>query len=380
MNGFALTIERIIHMAFNKIRLVVVLAVACLSLLASVSVAQQIPSGVTWIRPENEKSTPLWGIHGGIVVGLWPASLEGIANGPDGGPRGLLRIGYELNGIVYLINFIAVEPLVNDDMEFSEVRPSVVDGQLGKLFWASGTDTAGSFSPYANTRGIITHPDKLHPEVEELSLFVLMEKFIDGANPYLKVTIRSDNPGELGLQLFNHKNGATMQRCALTATMGNYERLRLLYLKNKVVDSRQLFAGYNDIDFAEKETYPVSEMLKDRSGNPMVIAESSESLSELAAWPQTEAYLKKWHWRYRPFYKLTQYWRLDAGKYDSSLSVRVNGRAKYWGGENADKSTYIDGPGGPAFENFELRENYYSGQKFYFGLSLKPAKELIDGF
>jgi len=370
----------IYHMGFSKIKLVVVLAVLYFSSLTRITLAQQSPSSANWIRPENEKSPPVWGIHGGIVVGLWPASLEGAANGADGGPRGLLRVGYELNGIIYLINFIAVEPLVNDDMEFSEVRPSVVDGQLGKLFWASGTDSTGSFSPYANTRGIITHPDKLHPEVEELSLYVLMEKFADGANPYLKLTIRSDKPGELGLQLFNHKNSVTMQRCDLTATMGNYERLRLLYLKNQVVDSRQLFGGYDDIDFAEKEPYPVSEMLKDRSGDPIVIAESNESLSELASWPQTEPYLKKWHWRYRPFYKLTQYWRVDAGNYDSSLAVRVNGRAKYWSGESADKSTYSNVPGGPAFENLELRENYYSGQKFYFGLSLNPAKELIAGF
>ena len=365
---------------YQKIKVISGIAAFVLSLFVHTAMAQQLPPASQWIRPENEKSLPIWGIHNGIVVGLWPATIENAGQNSEGGPRGLLRIGYEFKGIVYLINFIAVEPVVDGDMEFSEVSPSKVDGKLGKLFWASSSNTQGSFSPYASTRGVITHPDAQHPVVERLSLYILLEKFIDGAHPYLKLTIRSDKPGELGLQVFNYKNSAVMQRCALTATMGNYSRLRLLYLKDKVIDSRILFKGYSDIEFAEKEPYPNNQMLKNKNGDPIVIAESNETFNELSSWPQTDAYLTRWHWRYRPFYKLTQYWRVDAGGYDSSLVVRVNGRAKYWSGENADKSNYIDVPGGPAFENFELRENYHNGQQFYFGLSLKPAKELIDGF
>ena len=341
--------------------------------------AQVLPQGPQWIRPDNENSKPIWGIRNGIVVGLWPASIEGTVPGSDGGPRGLLRIGYEFKGVVYLINFIAVEPVVNGEMEFSEVRPSRVDGKWGKLFWAGADSTAG-FQPYASTRGVVTHPDPLHPDIEELSLYVFMEQFLDGAYPYLKLSIRSDNPGELGLQIFNRDKSAVMERCALTATMGNYSRLRPLYLKDNVIDSRKLFSGYDDIGFDEKDSYPQGQMLRNKKGDPIVIAESNETFAELAAWPQQPAYLSGWSWRYRPFYKLTQYWRVDAGGYDPSLQVRLNGRAKYWGGESGDKSKYIPVPGGTAFENFELREKYYSGQKFYFGLSLKSAADLISGF
>jgi hypothetical protein len=331
-----------------------------------------------WIRPDDVHSSPIWGIHNGIVVGLWPASIEKAGQNTEGGPRGLLRIGYEYMGTVYLINFIAIEPLVKDDMEFSEVSPSVVDGKWGKFFWAADTVSSDKFTPYANTRGTITHPDPQHPEVEELSMYVMMEKFLDGAHPYLKLSIRSDKPGELGMEIMKHDGSATMERCALTATMGNYSRLRLLYLKDKVVDSRKLFAGYDDIEFDEKDPYPASEMLRDKDGSYIAYAESNESFNELAAWPQTPVYLKHWAWRYRPFYKLTQYWRVDSAGYDPSLQVRVNGRAKYWGGESTDKSKYANVPGGPAFENFELRENYKPGQNFYFGLSLKPATELMS--
>ena len=266
------------------------------------------------------------------------------------------------------------------EMEFSEVRPSQVDGKWGKLFWASGSDSSGSFTPYATTKGIVTHPDAQHPETEQLSLYIFMEKFLDGAHPYLKLTIRSDNPGELGIEIFKRDKSADMERCALTATMGNYSRLRLLYLKNKVIDSRKLFSGYDGIEFEEHDPYSQDQMLRNKKSDPIVVAESNETFAELAAWPQQPNYLSGWSWRYRPFYKVTQYWRVDAGKYDPSLQVRVNGRAKYWGGESEDKSKYIAVPGGPAFENFELREKFYSGQKFYFGLSLKSAAELIGGF
>jgi hypothetical protein len=342
--------------------------------------AQKLTAGVQWIRPDSERSLPVWGIHNGIVVGLWPAAIEKGGPGADGGPRGLLRIGYEYMGIVYLINYIAIEPVVNGDMEFSEVSTSRVDGKLGKFIWASDSIKTGGFTPYAGTTGRITHPDKLHPETEQLTLFIFMEKFTDGAHPYLKLTIRSDKPGELGIQIFNYLKSSVMERCALTATMGNYSRLRLLYLKDEVIDSRKLFAGYNDIEFAEKDAYPYSQMLVNKKKEPMAIAESSESFDELASWPQQPAYLFRWGWRYRPFYKLTQYWRVDSAGYDPTLQVRVNGRAKYWNNASADKSKYIDIPGGPAFENFELRENYHSGQQFYFGLSLKSVKELIEGF
>ncbi|MDR3714873.1 MAG: sterol desaturase family protein [Puia sp.] len=333
-----------------------------------------------WIRPDDVRDPAVWGIRNGIVVGIWPAQIEKGRPGADGGPRGLLRIGYEYMGVIYHINYIAVEPVVDGDMEFSEVSPSQVDWKWGKFFWASDTSVAGSFLPSACARGKITHPDPQNPETEELSLYIFMEKFLDGAHPYLRLSIRSDHPGELGLEIFNEQNSAVMQRCALTATMGNYSRLRLLYLKDQVIDSRKLFAGYDDIEFAEKESYPSSRMLRNKRGDFIAVAEPGESFPELASWPQEPAYLASWAWRYRPFYKLTQYWRKELQGSDSSLVVRVNGRAKYWSGGSDDKSRYINIPGGPAFENFELRENYHAGQKFYFGLTQKTAKELIGGF
>jgi hypothetical protein len=330
-----------------------------------------------WIRPLDERSPAIWGIRNGIVVSLWPSPIEAVVKEDVGGPRGLLRIGYDFMGKTHLINFIAVEPVVNGRMEFSEISPSKVDGHWGKLMWAGNSDDPGTYFPSALTRGVISNPDSLHPDIEQLNFYVFMEQFENGAHPYLKVTIRSDKAEEIGLEIFSHKGSAAMERCAVTATMGNYSRLRRLYLKSEVVDAKELYKGYTDIHFVEKEGYRAKQMITNKEGDFIVVAEPDETFTELASWPQDSAYLSLWTWRYRPFFKLSQYWRKEKARYDPSLSVRVNGRATYWSGGSNDKNRYINIPGGPAFENFELREKFFQGQKFYFGLSRKTPAEII---
>src|SRR5690606_33283692 len=99
------------------------------------------------------------------------------------------------------------------------------------------------------------------------SVYIFMEQFKNGAHPYLKVAVRSDRPEELSLQIFNHENSAVMDRCALTATMGNYSRLRLLYLKDRAIHSAELYREYDDIHFVEKDSYPASEFPRDGNGD-----------------------------------------------------------------------------------------------------------------
>ena len=158
--------------------------------------------------------------------------------------------------------------------------------------------------------------------------------------------------------------------------MGNYSRVRLLYLKDEIVDARELYEGYDDIHFIEKEGYSADKLLKTRDGDLIAIAESNESFSELSSWPQNEKYYGKSWWRYRPFFKVTQYWRKDGREVDPSLHVRVNGREKYYSGNVIDPENYVDIPGGPSFENFEMREAYSPGQQFYFGITRKPPQEM----
>jgi hypothetical protein len=329
-----------------------------------------------WIRPANAKSEAMWGITNGIVFSIWPTGVEG-GQEETGGPRGLIRIGYENKGKIYLINFLAIEPLVNGKIEYSEISPSVIDNQWGKLMWAGENATDTAYFPGAKTRGTLLHPDSLHTEVEELSVFIYLERFRNGAHPYLRLFIRNDNPEELGIEIFNHSGSASMQRCAVSATMGNYSRLRNLYLKDLVVSAKNLYKGYEDIDFIEKESYAAAQLWKAENGDLIAIAESDEDFHSLSSWPQESSYQDRLGWRYRPNLKLSQYWRKNASEYDSSLVLRVNGRSKYWSGGSRNRQNYVNIPGGPSFENFELRENYHSGQRFYFGITRKTAKQFL---
>ncbi|MFX1704797.1 hypothetical protein PV783_12630 [Chitinophaga sp. CC14] len=348
------------------------------SIIVTVSTAAaQQPAEPQWIQPDNTAAPPLWGIRNGIVIGLWPAAIEGPRPGNDGGPRGLLRIGYEWKGIIYHLNYIAIEPVVNGKIEFSEISPSRADGKWGKLMWTGETIESGRFTATAGTRGVLSHPDAQHPEYTTLSFYVFMETFENGARPYLRLSISSQQPEELCIEAFDQPGGTPMERCGITATMGNYARLRKLYLKDKIVYAKTLYDGYDGTGFIEKAPYPLPQMLRNKSGDYLVMAQPDESLKELAAWPEDEQHAARWGWRYRPFYTLTQYWRKEAREADSSLQVRVNGRAKYWSGGSTDPNAYINIPGGPSFENFELREKYNAGQKIYFGLTRKTTAELL---
>lgn len=348
--------------------------IACMCILVHLSALAQ--SKVNWIRPDASNRTQTWGIHNGIVFSLWPNGVETGDLG-EGGPRGLLRMGYEHQGKIYLINFIAIEPIVDGKIEFSEISPSRVDGKWGKVLWAADTETSDAYNPTNIPRGVISYPDPTHPAVEQLTIYIFTEQYISGANPYFKISIRSDRPDEVCFEINHKSNSAKMERCALTATMGNYSRLRQLHLANEIIDSKKLYSNYNGIDFIEKESYRVAKFLKLKDGSPIVLASGDESFNQLAAWPADSAYFTKRGWRYRAPVKLTQYWRKDNTGFDPSLTARVNGRAKYWAVASPDPKQYVNIPGGPAFENLELREKYYPGQKFYYGISPKSVTEII---
>jgi len=160
--------------------------------------------------------------------------------------------------------------------------------------------------------------------------------------------------------------------------MGNYSRLRLIHLKDSLLDSRKIYKNYDDIAFIDEPgKFPAEKLMRDRNGDFIVIAETNESFPSLAAWPQSAEYEERWTWRYRPFFKLSQYWRKEEAGHDPSLHLRVNGRKYYWSVASPNKKDYVAIPGGTAFENFEFREKYYEGQKFYFALSRKSAHELL---
>ncbi|WP_263357847.1 hypothetical protein [Acidicapsa ligni] len=314
-----------------------------------------------WVRPAKAGDPLIWGRKDGIVFGL--PSPGGMP-----GPRGLIRIGTidRSTGEANLLNFVAVEPatkgkkLRGDRMGFSELEKSKLDhGMNGARLWVSASSSAdmAASQQVQNVSGTIETKHEDGHDVEILSVRVEIERFTqNGAHVYLLLSIRSDHPDEVRFAAYPYSDSKPLDEVVFTATMGAYERLRLLWLKNRVVDSRKLYDPYAGYDFAEKDTYPLQEMLRDSQGNPIALCTSSERTPSQSRNPDAKA-----NWYYAGP-RITQYWTIPAKDIAPNLRVRVNGRHTYWQSKN-------EIPGGTTFENFELREQFSPGQTFIFGVS-----------
>lgn len=308
-----------------------------------------VDSGVDngiWIRPGAGDETPIWGIRGGVQVGIWPGSVEGAGKG---GPRGLLRVGYPMidgGKAIGRINFIAIEPIVGGRRGYSELERSETDGKAGKVFWVEEA-----------------------VETDEcLSVVVHVEKFDNGAAPMVRMEFRADRPGEVSLTTMSERDGARMDCCVLTATMGNYGRLREIHLRDEVVAPSSLWPDFKGMEFTDDKYFPSSRFAVMPDGDLVVCATTNEiDLKSAPVDPQSPG------WAYRGDFPLTQYWRVpkaEAGERD--LRARVNGRRVYW-------AAHAPIPGGLAYENFDLTAPFRDGEKFIFGVTRRSPEEVGRG-
>ena len=313
-----------------------------------------------WIRPSQTfPAQPVWGHAEGLRVGLWPLS----------GPRGLLRIYTPYLGHegTRMINYIAVEPVLRGQVSrsFSEMEISQHDDEQGLRFWSADHPMEpSSTDPTCPAQGVITHED----EAEILTVYVLIEPYRSGAHVYLRLRFRSDRPYEVGLATFTHSGSAEPSFCILTATMGNYARLRTLHLTDEAVDAKDLWPRFSvagsDSGFAQHVFYPLSDLIRTSDGGVTVAATPNEADPTNAKYePGTP-----WHWRYTGEVA-TQYWRHEDPH--PQLHASVNGRTIYWGTQSLI-------PGGVAFENFELIEPFLEGSEFWFGI-VPGIWSAIDG-
>ena len=306
-----------------------------------------------WIRPGVSTNQAVWGIRGGLLWAIPPAGFRG------GEPRGLIRLGYPIladNGYD-LINFIAIEPIVGRNRGFSELERSQLDKMPGKRIWAEPSGTS-------STNGLVAGELRKRPDgQEELQVDLHVEKFDNGAHVRLLLVQRSDRPDEIQLSVFREPDSAPLEYCILTATMGNMARTRQLWLSNEVVSSLKVYADYKDNAFAPHKMYPLSRLHRTGEGRVLVaVANDEEDPASVYPFPNS----RLWHYA---GCKVTQYWAKDPGTFRDDLQVVVNGRFTYW-----QSSRPI--PGGVAFENFELRERFYDGQKFVFGITRETPQEL----
>lgn len=306
-----------------------------------------------WIVPaEGTCAMPVWGIQGGIAVGLWPMP----------GPRGLLRVYAPYLGHPpgRMINFIAVEPVVGGRRGLSELERSRLDARPGLRMWTADTMPHGSRPalPWQPARPRFIRIG----EARALTFYVLVEPFRSGARPILQVILREDRPFEIALRVFTAAGGAKMTACCLTATMGNYARLRRLWLRGGPVRAGDLWPGFRPRGprlggFAPHRQWGVDRMVT--IGSDAVVAATPDERDPAGA-AHDRRVPPGWRYRGRP---AVQYW---ISQTRAGLAVRVNGRRTYW-------NSLVEIPGGVSFENFELHAPFRAGQEFRFGVAPRPV-------
>jgi hypothetical protein len=306
-----------------------------------------------WVRPSPERrSDPIWGHQDGLQVGLWPTP----------GPRGLFRIyaPYLDHPRLRMINYVSIEPVVNGRRGQSELERGAISSRPGLSFRAadSRNELVSASETGVPPRGRVER----RGGTELLRLFVATEPFRNGARPVVQVLFRADRPHEVGFKVDAGPESAPMEACVLSATMGNYARLRRVWLKDDVADSRQVWPTYTPdrLNFAPWHEWSRERLLK--VGKDRVVAATSDEADPASA--TYEAKVPP-HWRYegRP---ATQYWRTRDVE---GLEARVNGRSTYWGEQGAI-------PGGVSYENFELQAPFSPGQEFWFGVTTESPRAL----
>lgn len=297
-----------------------------------------------WIRPaRTTHAEPRWGHASGMHIGIAPTR----------GPRGLIRIftPYLDHGRDRLVNFIAVEPVPigTDRRGLSELEPSTLDpGTNGKRFWsADSADGPAPRSALDPARGVIDEVDG----VERLTVWIGVEPFDNGADVAVRVRFRADRPHEVEVAGFANEGSVGLDRLVLTATMGNWARLRRLHLADRVVTAGDLWPGFSGTAFAEHARFSVAELTREGAG--VVVTAVGDETDPHAVTYSADTH-QHWHFEGR---LAQQSWRVDDPHPDAE--AWVNARWAYW----ASASPI---PGGPAFENIEIVEPFRQGAAYRF--------------
>lgn len=299
-----------------------------------------------WVRPSGVRTAEArWGHTRGLQIGIPPTP----------GPRGLLRVftPYLDHPHERLVNFIAVEPVPDGATErgFSEMEPSTLDpGMQGKRFWSS-EESAGaeSMSSAAPARGRIDTVEG----VETLTVWIGVERFANGADVRIRVRFFADRPHEVEVAGFTNAASVPLSHLILTATMGNWARLRLLHLADRVVTPAELWPDFSGTAFTAHGRFPLADLTRD--GEAAVVSATGD---EEEPWSVEYSADTAEHWRFLGR-RAVQTWRVDDPH--PALEAVVNARWSYWA-----SSSPI--PGGPAYENFEIVEPFRQGAAFRFSV------------
>jgi hypothetical protein len=246
------------------------------------------------------------------------------------------------------MNFIAVEPVVGGERCLSELDRSAHDGKAGMQIWSADRVDLKHPPGYskAPARGTLAED----ANGQTLTVWLCTETFRNGAAPIIEVSFNSARPHEIGLKTFAAADSRPMSACVLTATMGNWARLRHLELRKGTVEAADLFRGAvpNSMGFFDWHSWGSGDL----PSKDHLCSVSATGDLDSATPPDVP---KGWKYIGQP---AVQTW---ATEFVPGLEVRVNGREEFWATKTAV-------PGGPAFENFELYAPFHQGQSFRFSV------------
>jgi hypothetical protein len=302
-----------------------------------------------WVRPSGRRpAEPRWGFAEGIQIGLAPLP----------GPRGLIRVFTPYLGHAddRLLNFFALEPIPLGETArgYSELEHSRLDDVQGKRFWSTN-ELGDGLAPQSSTDpagGVVETVDGTVDGVEQLSVFIQSERFDNGAHVAVRVVFRSDRPHELAVETYRHDDSVPLQALVVSATMGNFPRLRHLRLADRTTSPEQLWPGFAGDHFAPHHSFPLHELERTPSGAALFTAWPDEE--DPAATEYDSSVAEHWHYVGVP---AVQTWRAENPS--DELVGGVNARRVYW-------SSFAPIPGGAAFENVELIEPFRDGRSFVF--------------
>ena len=201
------------------------------------------------------------------------------------------------------------------------------------------------------SRGVISHEG----DVEILTVYIFVEPYRSGARVLLRLRFCSDHPYEVAIATFTQQGSADLSTCIVTATMGNFARLRILHLSDGLRTASGLWPDFSGNGFAQHACYCRDDLLTALDGSALFVATPDEENPEDANYA-SRTFIG---WKYYGEVA-TQYWRHAAPPLE--LRGCVNGRETYWASESPI-------PGGIAFENFELIEPFHEGVEAWFGVS-----------
>jgi hypothetical protein len=137
-----------------------------------------------------------------------------------------------------MVTYISIEPVANRVRAQSELDASPHTGKPGLMFPTTDEFTGTAPDPAATSfaAGKVSAADG----VATLTFDVVPETFRNGARPVVRVMFRTDRPHEVGFRVSSGPGSTPMRSCVLSATMGNYARLRRVHLADEVADSLKL--------------------------------------------------------------------------------------------------------------------------------------------